>query len=254
MKTESMMPKFWLVITFLIVSFALTQVIWGAVIVPNAEYALQTQGSSALKDPFVILKDGEQQICIALTLFCIALMIGKTWRMYGEKPLSTYDFLESFPKNQALDVEKALSALEASAFSERKITKTWIDTLTRFKVTGNVQNAAEAIDSSIESLDNNLESENSMIRYVIWAIPSIGFIGTVRGIGTALAQAEEALSGDIAGMTASLGVAFNSTLVALFCSMILMMMMHFMGRQQDLMVIRTEESCKRYLLAHLHKA
>lgn len=254
MKTESMMPKFWLVISLLVGSFAITQVIWGGVIKPNAEYALEAQGSAALKDIFVILKDGEQQICIALTLFCIALMLLKTWKMYGEKPLSTYDFLEAFPKDEPLDVEMALNALDASEFSERKITKTWIDTLTRFKVTENVQNAAEAIDSSIESLDNNLESENSMVRYVIWAIPSIGFIGTVRGIGTALAQAEEALGGDIAGMTASLGVAFNSTLVALFCSMILMLIMHFMGRQQDLMVIRTEESCKRYLLSHLHKA
>ncbi len=38
-----------------------------------------------------------------------------------------------------------------------------------------------------------------MIRYISWAIPSIGFIGTVRGIGEALAQADKAVQGDIAG-------------------------------------------------------
>ena len=71
-----------------------------------------------------------------------------------------------------------------------------------------------------------LESELSMIRYIIWAIPSIGFIGTVRGIGEALSQAHIAVEGDIAGMTASLGVAFNSTYVALVVSIFLMFFLH----------------------------
>ena len=57
-----------------------------------------------------------------------------------------------------------------------------------------------------------------MIRYISWAIPSIGFIGTVRGIGEALAQADKAVQGDIAGVTQSLGVAFNSTFIALLIS------------------------------------
>ena len=48
-----------------------------------------------------------------------------------------------------------------------------------------------------------------MIRYIVWAIPSIGFIGTVRGIGQALGQAHRAVEGDIVGVTASLGVAFS---------------------------------------------
>jgi biopolymer transport protein ExbB/TolQ len=62
---------------------------------------------------------------------------------------------------------------------------------------------------------DKLDSELSMVRYISWAIPSIGFIGTVRGIGDALGQAYKAVEGDISGVTVSLGVAFNSTFVAL---------------------------------------
>ena len=58
-----------------------------------------------------------------------------------------------------------------------------------------------------------------MVRYITWAIPSIGFIGTVRGISLALGQAHEAVQGDILGVTLSLGVAFNSTFVALIISL-----------------------------------
>ena len=98
--------------------------------------------------------------------------------------------------------------------------------LSRFEVTNNVQFAAEAIDGVCDTENDRLDSELSMVRYITWAIPSIGFIGTVRGIGAALGQAHEAMQGNIAGVTSSLGVAFNSTFVALLISMLVMFFMH----------------------------
>ena len=85
-----------------------------------------------------------------------------------------------------------------------------------------VQDVSEAVRTICESESDRLDSELSMVRYIAWAIPSIGFIGTVRGIGDALGQAYKAVEGDIAGVTASLGVAFNSTFVALVISIIIM--------------------------------
>jgi biopolymer transport protein ExbB/TolQ len=90
-----------------------------------------------------------------------------------------------------------------------------------------------------------------MIRYLIWAIPSIGFIGTVRGIGEALSLADKALAGDIAGMTNSLGVAFNSTLVALLISILLMFLFHQLQRLQDGQLVDIQAYCDRYLLARI---
>ena len=87
-----------------------------------------------------------------------------------------------------------------------------------------------------------------MIRYLIWAIPSIGFVGTVRGFGQALSKADEALAGDIAGMTDSLGIAFNSTFVALLISIGLMFMFHQLQRLQDGLVVDTQDYCESFLL------
>jgi len=70
----------------------------------------------------------------------------------------------------------------------------------------------------------------------------------VRGIGTALSQADQALAGDIGGMTESLGVAFNSTFVALLISIILMFLLHQLQRLQDSMVTDTQEYCESFLL------
>ena len=84
--------------------------------------------------------------------------------------------------------------------------------LLRYSQTKNVQNVSDSIKSSLEMLSTKQDSENSMIRYLIWAIPSVGFIGTVRGIGLALSNADQALQGNISLMTENLGIAFNSTL------------------------------------------
>jgi biopolymer transport protein ExbB/TolQ len=98
---------------------------------------------------------------------------------------------------------------------------------------------------------DRLDSELAMIRYIAWAIPAIGFIGTVRGIGDALAQAYRAVEGDISGVTASLGVAFNSTLIALLIGIVLMFVMHQLQLMQERLVLDTHAYCDERLIRHM---
>ena len=90
-----------------------------------------------------------------------------------------------------------------------------------------------------------------MIRYIAWAIPSIGFIGTVRGIGSALAQAHQAVDGDISGVTQSLGTAFNSTFIALLISIVLMFLVHQLQLFQERQVFETENYVDQNLIRHM---
>jgi len=53
--------------------------------------------------------------------------------------------------------------------------------LERFGATRNIQDVSSSTHTMVTSEAERLESELSMIRYIAWAIPSIGFIGTVRG-------------------------------------------------------------------------
>lgn len=250
--SAAMNPNLITSLLVLLASFTLVHLFYEGIIRPAASAVLATSGSSSLFSIWVILKDMEQQICFSLLFFCLFLMGYKLWRLLDEETLYTRDFLKDYDKSLPLDVDLALSDLEVSKYKENPAMATWINCIRRFKNTRNVQHAADAIASSVDSVAAQLESGNNMIRYIIWAIPSIGFVGTVRGIGQALAQADQALAGDIAGMTASLGVAFNSTLVALFISLILMFFMHLLNSRQDTMVLNTQQSCEKHLLAHLH--
>ena len=90
-----------------------------------------------------------------------------------------------------------------------------------------------------------------MIRYIACAIPSIGLLGTVRGIGQALGQAHKAVEGDITGVTQSLGVAFNSTFVALLISILIMFLLHQLQLAQERLALDAEEYCDVRLVRHL---
>ena len=121
----------------------------------------------------------------------------------------------------------------------------------RFESTRNIQDVSSAISEVLDKESDRLDSELSMVRYIAWAIPSIGFIGTVRGIGEALSQAHKAIEGDIAGVTASLGVAFNSTFIALVISIFLMLIVHQLQLAQERLVLDAHNYCDNNLVRHL---
>jgi len=223
-------------------------------VLPQAELALdqaRAAGEAAPRTLFVVLKDLEQELCIVLALCCLVLMGEKSYRMYSQRYLFEVDLLA--PEDEAGEQKPTLSSLESLErdIRESPLVKTMMASIRRFEATNNVQNAADVIDSNIESTGMKLEAENSMIRYIIWSIPSIGFVGTVRGIGAALSEADEALAGNIATMTENLGIAFNSTLVALMLSIGLTLALHLLQGVQDRLVIDIEDYCDRYLVKRL---
>ena len=72
------------------------------------------------------------------------------------------------------------------------------------------------------------------VRLIIWAIPIFGFLGTVIGITLAIAQLNsDALEASMPQVTAGLGVAFDTTAVALSLSIVLMFFQYFVSRQEN---------------------
>jgi biopolymer transport protein ExbB/TolQ len=151
------------------------------------------------------------------------------------------------------DAREHSRALEALPPTEQDFlaSRTLLSALQRFATTGSIQAVSDTIKEQCEVESDRLDSELSMVRYIAWAIPSIGFIGTVRGIGDALGQAYKAVEGDISGVTASLGVAFNSTFVALVLSIIIMFCLHQLQLSQERLVLDTQRYADKRLMRHL---
>ncbi|MDG0996707.1 MAG: MotA/TolQ/ExbB proton channel family protein [Gammaproteobacteria bacterium] len=204
---------------------------------------------------WIILKDFEQEACLILMFWAIYLMAEKFIHITKTDYLFEVDFFKNCDMSSTA-ISTVVDDLEniKGSVANTPLIRALKVCLRRFLISQDIHATAEVIEAECVALANKNEAENSMIRYLIWAIPSIGFIGTVRGIGQALAQADKALAGDITGMTNSLGVAFNSTLVALFVSMILMFLLYQLQRAQDSLTVSVNDYCHNKVLDPLSRS
>jgi hypothetical protein len=104
----------------------------------------------------------------------------------------------------------------------------------QFMANRSVDQTVSVLNSSLELIQHRLDLRYSMLRYLVWVIPTIGFIGTVIGISLALGQidpdASEQPLGDIAR---ALGVSFYTTLVALIESAILVLLLNLVQAREE---------------------
>ncbi|MDH4013043.1 MAG: MotA/TolQ/ExbB proton channel family protein [Chromatiales bacterium] len=244
----------------LIVAIIIVHAIYVAVVRPNAEAVLTYQAEMMAQDSdyvadrsvWVLIRDFEQESCFILLFWAMAIMAYKAVLAVRERALLQQDLLHITEGMSVLpeDTRELSRPLQALPDKDREslLPRALLTALHRFRSTRNIQDTSDAVRSVCEGESERLDSELSMVRYIAWAIPSVGFIGTVRGIGEALGQAHKAVEGDIAGVTASLGVAFNSTFIALILSIVLMFLLHQLQLQQERLVLKTQDYCDEHLL------
>lgn len=251
-------------IAALLLAIIVVHAIYVTVIWPNAETLVLEQRAQMKKDPtytaprswYIVVKDYEQESCFVLGLWALAIMGYKARRAAQERRVLEQQLVPIAEGMRILpedtrEYARQLQSLPVS-YQELLLPRALLNALHRFGATRNVQDASSSTHTLISSESERLESELSMIRYILWAIPSIGFIGTVRGIGDALGLANRAVSGDISGVTESLGVAFNSTLIALLISILLMFLVHQLQLLQERLAFETEAYLDEHLIRHLH--
>jgi biopolymer transport protein ExbB/TolQ len=247
----------------LIIAIIIVHAFYVSIVRPNAAQIIEEQNLAAKADPdyvrerstWVLIKDFEQESCFILMFWALAIMGYKTVNILNERKLLEVDLVPVAEGMRILPEdtrEFARQVQELPSENQRMLLpRALLSSLQRFGSTRNIQDVSSSTHTICESEAERLESELSMIRYISWAIPSIGFIGTVRGIGEALAQAHRAVGGDIAGVTASLGVAFNSTFIALLISIFLMFLVHQLQLLQERLVFDSEHYCDDKLIRHM---
>jgi len=250
-------------VTTLVLAFLVMHVPWTLVVRPRARVVLETQAREMRTNPeyiqerswWVIIKDPEQEWEFILCLWALCIMGAKWHSSTRERKLLESDIVPLAPGARILpeDAREYARQVQALPAEERRLLlpRAALAALDRFRATRSIQDASSTAREVCAAESDRLDSELAMIRYIAWAIPSIGFIGTVRGIGDALTQAHRAVQGDISGVTEALGVAFNSTFIALLLSLLLMFVLHQLQLQQERQVLDTESYVDRRLLANL---
>jgi hypothetical protein len=114
------------------------------------------------------------------------------------------------------------------------------------------RDVSETVRTQAEVDQGRLVTSMATVHYLAWAIPALGFLGTVRGLAGSLTlagkdQSDESIQEFIKGATDHLNVAFDCTLIALVLSLGIMFLVHSVQRDEEALVI----DCQQYCLEHL---
>jgi biopolymer transport protein ExbB/TolQ len=263
MKKKNIPVEFVYQLFALIIAIIVVHGFYVSTVRPNAAEVMQEQAIEAANNPdyvrvrsnWVLIKDLEQESCFILMFWALAIMTFKARDILRERTLLEEELVPISEGMRILPEDTREFARQVQALPEDRqsmlLPRALLNALRRFNTTRLISDASASTNTIFESEAERLESELSMIRYISWAIPSIGFIGTVRGIGEALAQADKAVQGDIAGVTQSLGVAFNSTFIALLISIFLMFLVYQLQLLQERLVYDGQIYVDDKLIRHM---
>ena len=149
------------------------------------------------------------------------------------------------------------SPFSGSNFLQRLIARIVL----QFQSSRSVDQSNSLLNSSLELIQHEIDLKYNMMRYLVWLIPTLGFIGTVVGIAAALGKAggipdtsqEGELNRWMQELTGSLGLAFNTTMLALLLSAVLVFLMHVAQGREETALNRAGQYCLDNLINRLYE-
>ena len=199
-----------------------------------------------------------------LMFWAIAILILKTRKLYKQRESMLFDLL---PESMGKDISRAnvaqftenvrgLPVDTSASFLTRRVLRG----LEHYSVRGSSSEVSTMLSSQAELDNNAVSSSYSLLNVFIWAIPILGFIGTVQGLGDAVgnlsgsleaASDVESIKKSLGAITGGLGVAFDTTLVALIMSLFLKFPASSLQKAEEDLLNWVEDYCNENLVKRL---
>jgi hypothetical protein len=123
--------------------------------------------------------------------------------------------------------------------------------ISRLLSSKSVDQVLAVFNSSLDIISHRIELNYQMLRYLIWLIPTIGFIGTVVGITVAL-EGIDPIRPDLKQVTDRLGIAFYTTIVALIESMLIYFLQNLVQRREESALNKAASYCLKNLINRMY--
>jgi biopolymer transport protein ExbB/TolQ len=132
--------------------------------------------------------------------------------------------------------------------------------LSNLRNLGRIADVDDILRSQSETDESALETSYSLVQGFVWAIPVLGFIGTVLGLSDAIgnfsgvltgAKEVEQLSIALRGVTAGLSTAFETTLVALVAALVIQLLLTVLKKAEHEFLDNCSEYCVRHVVGQL---
>lgn len=135
--------------------------------------------------------------------------------------------------------------------------------LSNLKNIGNISDVSDGLNAQGSNDENYMHSTYTVLKGFIWAIPVLGFIGTVVGLATAIGgfgnvvregADVEKLKNSLGDVTGGLGTAFETTLIALVAAMCVHIIMTFVMNREEVFLDECNDYCHKNIIAKLKTA
>ncbi len=202
--------------------------------------------------------------------------LGELWRRFRQAGKERAVRLENpLPDDGTMLTRKRLASAHGNLVGElgKKPPQLFLPRLMRriilqFQASESAAGAHSMLNSGAELYMHELELRYNFLRYIMWLIPTLGFIGTVIGISRALAFAgaesvidpadgiakpASELSNFLPQLTAQLAVAFNTTLLALLLAAVLVFLLHIAQGEEEEALNASAKYCLDNLVNRLYE-
>ena len=125
---------------------------------------------------------------------------------------------------------------------------------------GGIGDVSEILRAQAENDENQIASSYTMVSGVVWAIPVLGFIGTVQGLSLAVGNFGRTLQagGEVSrlkdsllGVTGGLSTAFETTLVGLVGALVIQLYLSFLQQREAEFLDECNDYCHSHVISKL---
>lgn len=103
----------------------------------------------------------------------------------------------------------------------------------QFQSGRSIDQTVAVMNASLELIAHRVDLRYGLIRYIAWFVPTLGFIGTVIGLGASLAEAGHAATVNIQDIASTLAVGFDCTMVALAESAVMVFILQLVQEKEE---------------------
>ncbi len=125
---------------------------------------------------------------------------------------------------------------------------------------GRIGDADEVLRTQAENDEGTMDSSYTILRGLIWAIPVLGFIGTVYGLSNALgsfwgvvaaAERMQEMRASLQQVTGGLATAFETTLIALVAAVCIHLLMVMVRHREESFLDNCRDYCQKHIVGRL---
>jgi biopolymer transport protein ExbB/TolQ len=216
----------------------------------------------------IFTKRGPTQHATALLFFwCLVILAFKWMKLRFQRRALAVAVIPSEPGFviSTATVDRVLDRINDAVDDPRNfiLYNRLVIALANLRNLGRVADLDDVIQAQAAQDEAAVETSYSLLQGFVWAIPVLGFIGTVLGLSEAIGQFSGVLgsakdvsqiSSALKGVTAGLATAFDTTLVALVAALIVQLLMTVMRKHEEEFLDAAMEFALRHVVGRLRVA